>query len=425
MSDRRGAQARDRALSGGRAVDARASIRASWARARRTGLSADAYLPPVPLVDDALERRRKQHPLAKVWPMLRRSLASVTTGPGQLLFLSDAQGHLLWVEGDPKTLLRAERAHLLPGALWSESAAGTSGVGTALATGRPFQVFGSEHFLSAATAFTCTATPIHDPASGELLGVLDFTCAARDWQPMAVPLLDTARRLALSELESARLRDEARVRNRYVERLAKRLGTRSAIAAPDGRIVQADPPGWLPARLPGKCVEGPMLLPGGQVVLLERLVAGGLFLVTAGDALDLDDLGGMMVEPTLRFQGLGRARATVEIAGARHELPRRHGEIVALLLAERGGMTAKALAREVYGPDGRPMTVRAELARLRAILGHRLASEPYRLTGECDADFVALDRDLAATDAGALLDRYPGPLLPGSRAPGIMALRGR
>lgn len=405
---------------GGPSSDVRPSIRASWSRARRNGLPPDAYLPPVPLDDHALAKRRESHPLAKVWPVLRRSLAGATAGPGQLLFLSDADGHLLWVEGDHGTLRLAERAHLLPGALWSEEFAGTSGVGTALATGRPFQVFGAEHFLSAATAFTCTATPIHDPATGELLGVLDFTCAERDWQPLAVPLLDTARRLALSELEAVRLRETARVRNRYVERLTRRLGTRSAIAAPDGAIVHADPPGWLPARLPGPPREGPAVLPGGQVVLLERLAAGGLFLVTAGDAAT-----GPVVTQTLRFHGLGRARASLEVAGTTHELARRHSEIMALLLADPGGMTAKALAAEVYGAGGRAITVRAELARLRAILGHRLASDPYRITGEFEADFLALDRDVAAVPVAELLDRYPGPLLPGSRAPGVAALRDR
>lgn len=420
MSDQRGARARDRALAGGLSADVRPSIRASWSRARRNGLPPDAYLPPVPLDDHALERRREEHPLAKVWPVLRRSLGAAAAGPGQLLFLSDADGHLLWVEGDHATLRAAERAHLLPGALWSEEVAGTSGVGTALVTGRPFQVFGSEHFLAAATAFTCTATPIHDPATGELLGVLDFTCAARDWQPLAVSLLDTARRLALSELEAGRLREAARVQNRYVERLTRRLGTRSAIAAPDGAIVHSDPPGWLPARLPGPPREGPAMLPGGQIVLLERLAAGGLFLVTAGDAAI-----GPVITPTLRFQALGRARASVEVAGTTHELARRHSEIMALLLADPGGMTAKELAREVYGPEGRAITVRAELARLRAVLGHRLASDPYRITGEIDADFLAVDADVASTPIADLLDRYPGPLLPGSQAPGVVALRNR
>ncbi|MGR6997664.1 hypothetical protein ACU686_05460 [Yinghuangia aomiensis] len=44
------------------------------------------------------------------------------------------------------------------------------------------------------------------------------------------------------------------------------------------------------------------------------------------------------------------------------------------------------MAFELYGDSGRAGTVRAELSRLRPILGHRLGSEPYRILGPCDAD---------------------------------------
>ncbi|MGW1994504.1 GAF domain-containing protein [Embleya sp. NPDC001921] len=415
-----GPDARDRALGGGSATGVRDPIRASWSRARRQGLPPDAYLPPVTLVDDELARHREEHPLTTIWPLLRRTLSGLVTDPGRLLFLSDARGHLLWVQGEHPTLRAAERVHLLPGALWSEDAAGTSGVGTALATGRPFQVFGAEHFLSAATAYTCTATPIHDPAGGELLGILDFTCPERSWQPLAVPLLDTARRLAQAELESVRLREEARVSTRYVERIARRLGSKSAIVDPKGRVLRSDPPGWLPQRLPGPPREGPMLLPGGQVLLVERLAAGGLYLLIAEDSAS-----GPVTTAPLRLQALGLRRARLEIAGTTHELTRRHAEIVTTLLSEPGGMTAKAITEAVYGPGGRPATVRAELARLRAILGHRLASDPYRLTGDCEADFLDLDRALSVptTSIDTLLDHYRGHLLPGSTAPRVLALR--
>lgn len=163
-----------------------------------------------------------------------------------------------------------------------------------------------------------------------------------------------------------------------------------------------------------------MLLPGGQVLLAERLAAGGLYLLIAEDTAS-----GPVTTAPLRLQALGLRRARLEIAGTTHELTRRHAEIVTTLLSEPGGMTAKAITEAVYGPGGRPATVRAELARLRAILGHRLASDPYRLTGDCEADFLDLDRALSVptTSIDTLLDHYRGHLLPGSTAPRVLALR--
>jgi hypothetical protein len=60
---------------------------------------------------------------------------------------------------------------------------------------------------------------------------------------------------------------------------------------------------------------------------------------------------------------------------------------------------------------------------MRRLLGYRLASDPYRLAADARADFVELEREAAELPAGELLDRYPGPLLPRSRAPGIVARR--
>lgn len=73
-----------------------------------------------------------------------------------------------------------------------------------------------------------------------------------------------------------------------------------------------------------------------------------------------------------------------------------------------------------------PVTLRAELSRLRALLGPAAPlSRPYRTAGPLEADFTALTRHLAAGAVSAALHHYPGPLLPRSTAPGIVRLRRR
>lgn len=393
----------------------RPPIRASWDRARRAGLRAESYLPPVTLSEPALDDRRGHHPLGRLWPLLRSSLRWTTTEPGTLLFVSDADGHLLWADGDHATLRRAELAHLVPGARWSESTAGTSGVGTALALRRPFQVFGAEHYLSVATRYTCTAVPVRNPVTGGLLGAVDLTCGLRVSRTLPMSLLTMAARLVESQLVTANLQERERTRQRYAARVARRYGTRSALATSDGRIVHADPPGWLPRTLP-PLTEGDLMLPDGQAVVVERLVAGGplLLLPAAGDE-----------PPALTVTALGRDRALVRVNGVTTELSRRHSELVVCLAAHPRGLSALDLAGAVYGPAGKPLTVRGELSRLRPALGGRLAADPYRLTGEVTADFSQLDADTDGAPVGELLDRYPGPLLPGSSAPAVTAVRDR
>jgi hypothetical protein len=88
----------------------------------------------------------------------------------------------------------------------------------------------------------------------------------------------------------------------------------------------------------------------------------------------------------------------------------------------------------LYGEAGHEVAVRAELHRLREILGAALATRPYRLVG-IDTDLSLVRQRLAADDAnGSLnadgplnvdgsLNADPGPLLPRSVVPAIVAAR--
>jgi hypothetical protein len=111
------------------------------------------------------------------------------------------------------------------------------------------------------------------------------------------------------------------------------------------------------------------------------------------------------------------------------ELSLRHSELL-LLLAEAAvageGRTAARLAAECYPGSAAVVTVRAELSRLRSLVGPELvASRPYRLLGRLDTDLDQVRRLLARGAVGSALERYPGALLPGSRAPGVVVARER
>lgn len=396
------ARARERALSGGSHQGVRPAIRQSWLRARRHGLRADAYLPPVPLSDGEVRHQQETHPLAAVWPSLLDSLRWLTMEPGCLLFVSDAEGYLLWTRGGHEARRAAERVHLVPGALWSEAAAGTSGVGTALALRRPFQVRGAEHYLSIATSYSCTAAPIRDPSTGHLLGAIDLTCPTSDLSPHLLALLATTARLAETQLLAIRQRELARIRGKYAERLTRWVGARAALVDPAGTVVESTPRGWLPRRIVG-LNEGDQVLDDGQPVSVERLAPDGPMIIVARST----------GTDALKFQALDRPRALLTVAGVTHQLTRRQSEIVTILLAHPGGIDGAELTRLLYGPGGKQTTLRAELSRLRPVIGHRMASDPYRITGECTADFRQPE----------LLDAKPRSLLPGSLSPGVHALR--
>jgi hypothetical protein len=126
---------------------------------------------------------------------------------------------------------------------------------------------------------------------------------------------------------------------------------------------------------------------------------------------------------------LGRNRARFSTPTGRLDLSLRHSELL-LLLAEASvggiGRTAEQLAAECHPGDAVTVTVRAELSRLRRLVGAQLVgSRPYRLLSPIDTDVDAVRRLLGSGAVGAALDRYPGAVLPRSSAPGVAAIRER
>ncbi|MEV4198662.1 GAF domain-containing protein [Micromonospora globbae] len=122
---------------------------------------------------------------------------------------------------------------------------------------------------------------------------------------------------------------------------------------------------------------------------------------------------------------LGRDEAELRVDGRRLRLGRRHSELLVLLLDHPEGRTGEQLGLDLYGDDRlHPVTLRAELSRLRRVLGPELLdSRPYRLRGTVRADFRTVTDLLDRGDPAGALDAYAGPLLPSSDAPGVARLR--
>lgn len=133
----------------------------------------------------------------------------------------------------------------------------------------------------------------------------------------------------------------------------------------------------------------------------------------------------------VRLAALGRDEALLTVAGRRLRLSRRHSEILVVLAHRPEGVSGDELLTLLYEDESvTPVTLRAELSRLRGLLGPELLrSRPYRLAGAVagavDTDFATVDRRLGSGAVSAALADYAGPLLPASRAPGVVRLRER
>ncbi|MBK3634143.1 GAF domain-containing protein [Streptomyces asoensis] len=127
---------------------------------------------------------------------------------------------------------------------------------------------------------------------------------------------------------------------------------------------------------------------------------------------------------TPRLTVLGRDEARLVTGSREIRLSRRHSEILILLAGRPEGMTGDELLCALYEDESvTPVTLRAELARLRGVLGPGLlASRPYRLTAAIESDVAVVERRLAAGAVTAAVTAYTGPPLPTSRAPAVVRL---
>lgn len=125
-----------------------------------------------------------------------------------------------------------------------------------------------------------------------------------------------------------------------------------------------------------------------------------------------------------RFRVLGRDQGLLEVDGRSVELSTRHSEILLLLTRHPRGLTGDALGVLLHERDASPVTIRAEMSRMRRLLGNDLlASRPYRLLRPVRTDLDRVREHLGEGDYRQAVNVYEGHVLPRSEAPGVVEER--
>ncbi|MFG3053809.1 GAF domain-containing protein [Kitasatospora sp. NPDC048239] len=397
----------------------RPEIGDSWARLRRLGLDPDAGAAAVHLGPAELEHRRRTSGLDPLLPVLRDTLLDQSGQAPLILAIADADGHILWQEGERGLRRSADRIGFLTGARWIEESVGTNGIAAALRAQRPMQVHSAEHYLRSHHSWTCVAAPVHDPGTGRLVGAVNLSGPAHHVQPYLLQLTATAARLAETELRARRLESLHHLRTLAAPLLARVSGPALVVDAAGWTAAAAGFPPPTRLRLPaeGWGAAAVHWLPGLGECAIEPLADG--WLVRPVQPLDHGDPtdGGATAEQAegarLRLDLRRPDRPELSVQGAAgswsHTLSPRHAELLLLLATEREGHSAAQLADALFGDPGRTVTVRAELSRLRRYLGGLLAHRPYRFAESVLVTVLGPDD--------------PYNLLPVSSAPAVRRLR--
>ncbi|MEB7446475.1 GAF domain-containing protein [Arthrobacter koreensis] len=337
----------------------RPGVRESWQRSLRHHPDPDAARSALVLEGAELDAYRQSHPLASIMPVIQRLLVEPGRDTGLLVAVGDQLGRLLWVDGDPELLRRAENMMFMPGADWSEHAVGTSAPGTALATGRSVQIAGAEHFSPQVHPWSCTAVPVQDPESGSVLGVVDITGKEEAVAVHTLALVQAAVAAATAQLRVERLQTSGA---RQARRGSETRTPRSTLYQDSLQVLGTDT-----ADL---CVDG------NRVQLSQRHSE-------------------LMTLLALHPRGL----SAEELADLAYPEAASVGSVRAEMLRLRKLLSRSVSARIVPG------------------------SRPYRLPAEIVLDAGQVRACLSRGAHRLALNIYKGPVLPHSQAPGIVELR--
>ena len=107
--------------------------------------------------------------------------------------VTDAETRILWTYGGRVMRRKAESVNFVPGGRWDDTSVGTNALDLANRHDAPAMVFSAEHYAEIVHNWVCWAAPVHDPVSGEQLGVIDLSTSWDRTHPIG---LATARVLA-------------------------------------------------------------------------------------------------------------------------------------------------------------------------------------------------------------------------------------
>ncbi len=194
------------------------SLIKSWQRSLALGINPDQHRPLHRHEVSEARSLSAGHRLAAVMPALSQLLADETATGRHLLIVTDHEGEVLWRVGSKQALRLADSLEFVEGADWSESGVGTNAISEALVTGAPAQLFSAEHLVRTHHDWACTASPIRDPLTGEIVGVLDVSGPFESVTPDSLRLVRCGVRLAEELLKSAAVPDGRAGRSRQPRR---------------------------------------------------------------------------------------------------------------------------------------------------------------------------------------------------------------
>ncbi len=180
----------------------RPEIRDSWELSTH---SVTPDLTEAPLADESdTAAYWRQSPLQTAVERVESDLRRTAEDGDLVIAITDAQTRILWTYGGRVMRREAETVNFVPGGRWDEASVGTNALAIASRTGDPAMVFSAEHYASIVHNWVCWAAPVHDPVTGEQLGVIDLSTTWDRTHPIGLATARVMARLIETAMPTSR-----------------------------------------------------------------------------------------------------------------------------------------------------------------------------------------------------------------------------
>jgi hypothetical protein len=374
----------------------RPEILRSW---RRSQPHVPRDVAEAPLADESeASAFWRDSPLQRAVSSVEADLRRTAEDGDLVLAVTDPQTRILWTYGGRVMRRKAESVNFVPAARWDDRSVGTNALDLANRLQRPAMVFSAEHYAPIVHNWVCWAAPVHDPATGTQLGVVDLSTTWDRTHPIG--------------LATARV-------------LARLIETAMPLSATHPTLEEQDGPTGLQLRLLGNAEA---TLDGSRLLLNRRQTEILAILALHPDGLSLDRLhalvyGDQPVTPSTLKAEVSHLRAALggQLASRPYRLTLPVAtDIDDVLDALERGDAAAAIA--CYGGDLLPGTESPALAELgeyvAVAMREALLANPEPAAVIRYSELAPYDSEVIEVCLAALGDRpHPAkPLLKGRLA---------
>ncbi len=218
----------------------RPEVFASWFRSREAGVNPHKLINTLLSPEELSVKLNLNADLLSICRPYMERMYNIVKGSGAYILLSDRDGYILDVIGDPDIVYQGKSYSLLiAGACRSESTAGTNAVGTTLYLKTPIQFWGEEHYIEWHKAYACAGAPFYD-SNDNLLGSITVTCKISYAHPHTLGMVSCAADSITREVKLKAAMAKLELLNSQRNMMIENMTAGVFLLSPTGRISQVN-----------------------------------------------------------------------------------------------------------------------------------------------------------------------------------------